>query len=94
MNQEQADKIIAVIEKDATGRGCLFPTDDTECGLGGLWLAMGEERDPNQYRSRKMCQFYHYTERQETSLWETNDAYDTIPERRIALISLVNSWVE
>ena len=92
MNRAQADKIISIIEKDATGKGEYFPTEDTECVLGGLSLAINGER--RMLRYQELEREYGLSSEDQCILAGTNDFFDDIPERRAALIALVNSWVE
>lgn len=103
MNREQADKIISVIERDATGKKGFFPTEDTECVLGGLWLAMGGARNVDTIDSGKMRTFYGLSSWYQSpsgyydqwmKLADINDYHSILTERRAALIDLVNSWVE
>ena len=96
MNRKQADKIIAVIEKGATGRGNYFPTEDTECVTGNLWLAAGGERTWHALRTGLfdiLEKEYHIDSGKFALLYRENDAHKDVAERRTALIDLVNSWV-
>ena len=97
MNKEQADKIIAVIEKDATGMGHYFPTEDTECVLGGLWLAAGGLRNITALQegiSDTLEKHYGIYNTEFVALYRMNDDYDTVERRRPALIALVKSWIK
>ena len=93
MNRKEADRIVAVIKEDATGKGKYFPDEDTACVIGGLWLAMGGARDKDEINSRSLKDEYNLPQFGFSDLYIMNDRYTTIPERRRALISLAESWV-
>jgi len=97
MNQQQADKIIEVIRQDANGRMEWFPTEDTACVLGGLWLAMGrsqEEANTMGDAGGAVEREYQLPPGGLVGLVLTNDSHSDTALRRAALITLVNSWVQ
>lgn len=104
MNQEQADVIIAVIEKDANSTGRLFRGENRACVIGGLlenWRPelRVEMNDLSGFRGEDadlrdaFVRHYGLKRDQIFDLMAVNDDYDSTSRRRPALIRLVQKFV-
>lgn len=100
MNKAQAEKVIGIIENDATGTGVLLDGGGTMCVIGGLLHAA---RVPKQYLlgvkgpslsdKELLWRRYGLGVGEVYDLIDINDDHNTIPARRRALIKYVKSLV-
>lgn len=107
LTRKQADKIIAVIEQDATARQVYRTKTGEACVIGGLAIAAKAARLLPRIGSRdndtsiigmdKLCDRlnaeYGLSDDQLRRLQYINDYYTTVAKRRAALIERVNEWV-
>ena len=105
LSSEHVEKIVAVIKKDANGKGKLVRLHDTAapqaCVVGGLLVAAGVEQshldgrsDPNPHEHDLLLLEYGLGSWEITRLIYTNDLWAHISDRRRALTALVKSWEE
>lgn len=95
MTREEADRIIAVVRKDANTTGVLFSHGDRACVIGGLYEAAFDSRKPGYDEDpyTRVQREYYLTNRQSGQLISMNDQHARTAARRKALITLVESWV-
>ena len=74
-------------------KGKFFPTNNTECVLGGLWLAMGEPRNHATVNPNRLMAHYNMPMDLWFAMSRVNDAHDDLEERRAALIALVELYI-
>lgn len=103
MNRAMADKMIGIIQTDATHKGRMFHQDGGMCALGGLYAAAVRKTGQELYTEALSGEktYYHdlevmYNINQWSvqQIYETNDSFDDLTERRAALTKLINSWVK
>ena len=92
MTRKEADRVIAVIKKDANARGDFFRARGRMCVIGGLYQEAFPEGDRRGNVLGRVIREYHLT--CAYSLMRINDQYPKIADRRAALIEKVESWIE
>ena len=93
----ECDKIIAVIEKDATGYRKLKDNSGHYCVIGGLLHEIGMEPVlyqlyPDVPELNALHQVYGLDKSAIAVLMSTNDSYSKTMQRREELIKVVNDW--
>lgn len=104
MDRAMADKMIGIIQADATHRGGMFHFGGGMCALGGLYAAAVNKTGLQLFREYRkkdasplyadMESIYNIHHSAVQAIYETNDAFNDLTERRAALTELINSWVK